>query len=132
MEHTRQITRPSNHILSFQTEIFLLKALTWPTSLPPSTYITSWGDFTSFLLTTSDSGLALSGRKLVETTASLSTPQVGQLFSSCQAKSQLYCEPNGSTASIFYGIWITQSGTMVFILNLDKVSLKKLFPTMNI
>ena len=33
---------------------------------------------------------------------------------------------------IFYGIWITQSGAMVLILNLDKVSLKKLFPTMNI
>ena len=32
---------------------------------------------------------------------------------------------------IFYGIWIKQSGAMVFILNLDKVSLKKLFPTMN-
>ena len=33
---------------------------------------------------------------------------------------------------IFYGIWIKQSGAMVFIFNLDKVSLKKLFPTMNI
>ena len=33
---------------------------------------------------------------------------------------------------IFYGIWIAQSGAMVFIFNLDKVSLKKLFPTMNI
>ena len=31
-----------------------------------------------------------------------------------------------------YGIWITQSGPTVFILNLDKVSLKKLFPKMNI
>ena len=29
-------------------------------------------------------------------------------------------------------IWIAQSGAMVFILNLDNVSLKKLFPTMNI
>ena len=36
------------------------------------------------------------------------------------------------TASIFDGILIKQSGPMVFILNLDKVSLKKLFPTMNI
>ena len=33
---------------------------------------------------------------------------------------------------IFYGIWIRQSGVMVFVLNLDKISLKKLFPTMNI
>ena len=33
---------------------------------------------------------------------------------------------------VFYGIWITQSGAMVFILNLDNISLKKLFPTMNI
>ena len=31
-----------------------------------------------------------------------------------------------------YEIWITQSGAMVFILNLDKFSLKKLFPTMYI
>ena len=38
----------------------------------------------------------------------------------------------GPTASIFYGIWIKQSGAMVFIFNLDKVLLKKLFPTMNI
>ena len=29
-------------------------------------------------------------------------------------------------------LWITQSGAMVFILNLDKVSLKQLFPMMNI
>ena len=53
-------------------------------------------------------------------------------ISSCQAKSQLYCGPKGSTASIFYGIWIKQSSAMVFVFNLDKVSLKKLFPTMNI
>ena len=33
------------------------------------------------------------------------------------------------TASLFYGIWIKQSGAMVFIFNLDKVLLKKLFPT---
>ena len=38
----------------------------------------------------------------------------------------------GPTDSIFYGIWIKQIGAMVFIFNLDKVSLKKLFPTMNI
>ena len=44
----------------------------------------------------------------------------------------LYCGPNGPTASIFYRILITQSVAMVFILNLDKVSLKKLFPTINI
>ena len=36
----------------------------------------------------------------------------------------------GPTASIFYGIWIAKSGAMVFIFNLDKVLLKKLFPTM--
>ena len=35
-------------------------------------------------------------------------------------------------ASIFYRIWIKQSVAMVFIFILDKVSLKKLFPTMNI
>ena len=40
--------------------------------------------------------------------------------------------PNGPTASIFYGIWIKQSSAMIFIFNLDKVLLKKLFPTMNI
>ena len=39
---------------------------------------------------------------------------------------------DGLTASIFYGIWIKQSGAMVCIVNLDKVLLKKLFPTMNI
>ena len=33
---------------------------------------------------------------------------------------------------IFYGISITQSGAQAFIFNLDKISLKKLFPTMNI
>ena len=38
----------------------------------------------------------------------------------------------GHTASIFYGKWIKQSVAMVFIFNLDKLSLKKLFPTMNI
>ena len=54
------------------------------------------------------------------------------LPSSYQAKSQQYCGPNGPTASIFYGIWIKQSDAMVFIFNLDKVSPKKLFPTMNI
>ena len=54
------------------------------------------------------------------------------LPSSCLAKSKLYCGPNGPTASIFYRIWITQSVAMVFILNLDKVLLKKLFPTINI
>ena len=52
--------------------------------------------------------------------------------SSYQAKSQQYFGPNGPTASIFYGIWIKQSSAMIFILNLDKVLLKKLFPTMNI
>ena len=45
---------------------------------------------------------------------------------------QLCCGPYGPTASIFYGIWIKQIGAMVFIFNLDKVLLKKLFPTMNI
>ena len=39
---------------------------------------------------------------------------------------------NTATASIFYGIWIIESGATVFTLNLDKISLKKLFPTMNI
>ena len=47
-------------------------------------------------------------------------------------KSKLYCGPNGPTASSFYGNWILQGGAMVFILNLDNISLKKLFPTMNI
>ena len=61
----------------------------------------------------------------------VSTPRWACLPSSYQAKSKLYCGPNGPTASIFYGIWIKQSGAMVFILNLDKVLLKKLFPTMN-
>ena len=55
-----------------------------------------------------------------------------QVQGSCHAKSLLYCGPKGPTASIFYGIWIIQSGATVFILNLDKISLKKLFPTMNI
>ena len=41
-------------------------------------------------------------------------------------------ELNGPTAGLFFEIWTTQSGAMVFILNLDKVLLKKLFPTMNI
>ena len=54
------------------------------------------------------------------------------LPSSFHAKIQLYCGPNGPTASIFYGIWIKQSGAIVFIFNLDKVLLKKLFSTMNI
>ena len=54
------------------------------------------------------------------------------LPSSCQAKSQQYCRPEGPTASIFYGIWIKQSVALVFVVNLDKVLLKKLFPTMNI
>ena len=47
-------------------------------------------------------------------------------------KSQQYWGPNGPTASIFYGIWIGQGGAMVFILDLNKILLKKLFPTMNI
>ena len=54
------------------------------------------------------------------------------LPSSFHKKSKLYCGPNGPTASIFYGIWIKQSVGMVFIFNLDKLLLKKLFPTMNI
>ena len=58
--------------------------------------------------------------------------QGGCLPSSYQAKSKQYQGPNGPTASIFHGIKITKSGAMVCILNLDKVSLKKLFPTMNI
>ena len=61
----------------------------------------------------------------------VSTPSCACLPSSYKAKIERYCGPNGPTASIFYGIWITKSGAMVFILNLDKVSLKKLFPTMN-
>ena len=47
-------------------------------------------------------------------------PKWASLPSSCQAESNQYCGPYGPTASIFYGIWITQSGAMVFILNLDK------------
>ena len=54
------------------------------------------------------------------------------LPSSCHAKSKQYFGPNGHTASISYGIWTKQSSAMVFLLNLDKVSLKKLFPMMNI
>ena len=34
--------------------------------------------------------------------------------------------------AFFMGFEFKKSGAMVFILNLDKVSLKKLFPTMNI
>ena len=45
---------------------------------------------------------------------------------------QLYCGPNGPRANIFNDLWIKQSGAIVFIFNLDKVLLKKLFPTMNI
>ena len=45
---------------------------------------------------------------------------------------ELYSGPSGPAASIFYEIRITKSGAMVLILNLDKVSLNKLFPTMNI
>ena len=48
------------------------------------------------------------------------------------AKIQQYCGPNGPMTSILYGIWIKQSSAMIFIFNLDKVLLKKLFPTMNI
>ena len=62
----------------------------------------------------------------------VSLPHVGLPYYLIPWKIHQYCGPNGPTASIFYGIWITKSGTMVFILNLDKVSLKKLFPTMNI
>ena len=62
----------------------------------------------------------------------VSTPRWACLPSSYQAKSKLYCGPNGPTPSIFYGIWIKQNVGMVFIFNLDKLSLKKLFPTMNI
>ena len=47
-------------------------------------------------------------------------------------KSGRWWSSYGPMASIFYKIWIEQSGAMVFILNLDKISLKKLFPTMNI
>ena len=45
---------------------------------------------------------------------------------------QLCCGPNGPGANIFIEIWIKKSGAMVFIFNLDKVLLKKLFPAMNI
>ena len=37
-----------------------------------------------------------------------------------------YCGPYGHTASIFNGIWIKLSVAMVVILDLDKLSLKKL------
>ena len=62
----------------------------------------------------------------------VSTPRQDSLPSSCHAKSKLYCGPKGPTASIFWGIWIKQIGAMVLIFDLDKVSLKKLVPTMNI
>ena len=45
---------------------------------------------------------------------------------------QLYCGPNGSRAKIFNYLWIKQSDAMVFTLNIDKVLLNKLFPTVNI
>ena len=54
------------------------------------------------------------------------------MVSTVGVASQQYCGPNGPTASIFNGIWIKQSGAMVFMFSFDKVSLKKLFPTMNI
>ena len=54
------------------------------------------------------------------------------LPSSCQAMSKQYCGPYGPKACTFYEIWIKECGAMVFIFNLDKVSLKKRFPTMNI
>ena len=45
---------------------------------------------------------------------------------------QVYTTPSETKSNILYGIWIIQSGETVFILNLDKILLKKLFPTMNI
>ena len=62
----------------------------------------------------------------------VSTPKVGVFALLMPGKEHQHCGPSGPTASIFNGIRIKQSGAMVFILNLDKVSLKKLFPTMNI
>ena len=56
----------------------------------------------------------------------------GPTLAHTKQKSKQYCGPNGPTASIFYEIWIKQSVGMIFIFNLGKVSLKKLFPTINI
>ena len=39
----------------------------------------------------------------------------------------LYCGPNGPTASIFYGILITQSAAIIFILNFEKSFAKETF-----
>ena len=56
-----------------------------------------------------------------------------KFYNSCQRFSyKQYCGPYGHTDSIFNGIWIKQSVGMVSIFNLDKLSLKKLFLTMNI
>ena len=44
---------------------------------------------------------------------------------------QLCCGPNGPGANNFIEIWKKQSGAIVFIFNLYKVSLQKLFPTIN-
>ena len=49
------------------------------------------------------------------------------LHSSCKAKSKLYCGPNGPTASIFYGIWIKQSGAMVFCIQCRQSFAKETF-----
>ena len=47
-------------------------------------------------------------------------------------KSELSNAVDTNNISIFYEKRTTKSGAMVFIFNLDKVSLMKLFPTMNI
>ena len=56
-----------------------------------------------------------------------------QILLQSSAKAQL--QPNLAESLVLflnYPTTITQSGSMGFVLNLDKVSLKKLFPTMNI
>ena len=50
------------------------------------------------------------------------------MVSKCNNENKQVFSP---TASIFHGIWIKQSSAMFFISNLDKVSQKKRFPTMN-
>ena len=47
-------------------------------------------------------------------------PRWARLHTTCHAKNQLFCRPSGHTAIICDEIWITESGTMVLIFNLDE------------
>ena len=57
---------------------------------------------------------------------------VFRVFWLFQCVTELGALDNFSVVDMVNGIWIKQSGAMVFIFNVDKVSLKKPFPTMNI